>query len=100
MAGFTCAHGETYPLFGEGGGTRLSAEIGAPLLASVPIDPLMAIGADVGRPAALDATTAIGKAFAVLAEKITTEVSPIVAMSSCSARMIEALEEALSAAND
>jgi ATP-binding protein involved in chromosome partitioning len=39
MSGFTCDHGESYTLFGEGGGDRLAAEIGAPVLGRIPIQP-------------------------------------------------------------
>src|SRR5215218_6914361 len=39
MSAFTCDHGETYALFGEGGGQRLAAGIGAPLLGRIPIEP-------------------------------------------------------------
>ena len=53
MSGFTCAHGERYDLFGSGGGDRLAAEIGAPLLGRIPIEPQVSAGGDRGEPAAL-----------------------------------------------
>ena len=70
MTAFTCAHGERYELFGSGGGRRLADEIGAPLLASVPLEPAVALGGDRGEPAALDESTEAGKAFAGLVEAI------------------------------
>jgi len=39
MSAFTCDHGETYPLFGSGGGKALAGEVGAPLLAEIPLEP-------------------------------------------------------------
>ena len=57
MSAFTCAHGERYELFGSGGGQRLADEIGAPLLASIPLEPAVALGGDRGEPAALDEST-------------------------------------------
>jgi ATP-binding protein involved in chromosome partitioning len=50
MAGFTAEDGRHYPVFGSGGGAALADELGAPLLAQVPIDPLVAEGGDEGRP--------------------------------------------------
>ncbi len=95
MSGFTCAHGEHYALFGSGGGARLAEEIGAPLVGSVPIDPSVAAGGDAGSPAALDPTSPLAPVFAVLAERIATEIAPLVSMSSCSARLLERVEAAL-----
>ena len=53
MSAFTCEHGESYPLFGEGGGEACAREAGAPLLGSVPLEPAVAAGADTGTPVAL-----------------------------------------------
>jgi len=44
MSAFRCSHGETYELFGHGGGLRLASEINAPLLASIPLEPAVARG--------------------------------------------------------
>src|SRR5256884_2400130 len=52
MSSFTCDHGETYELFGSGGGDALAREIDAPLLARVPLEPAVAAGADAGEPPA------------------------------------------------
>ena len=54
MSAFTCDHGETYALFGEGGGQALADEIGVELLGQVPIEPAVAAGGDAGVPVALD----------------------------------------------
>ena len=39
MSAFTCDHGETYALFGEGGGEQLATDAGVPLLGEVPLEP-------------------------------------------------------------
>ncbi|MGH9021422.1 MAG: P-loop NTPase, partial [Acidimicrobiales bacterium] len=39
MSALTCACGERHALFGEGGGQRLAADLGVPLLASIALDP-------------------------------------------------------------
>ena len=50
MTSFVTPDGTHYALFGEGGGEALAAEIGAPLLAKVPIDPLVSPASDAGEP--------------------------------------------------
>ena len=50
MTSFVTPDGAHYALFGEGGGEALAAEIGAPLLAKVPIDPLVSPASDAGEP--------------------------------------------------
>jgi ATP-binding protein involved in chromosome partitioning len=94
MTAFTCAHGERYELFGSGGGRRLADEIGAPLLARIPLEPSVALGGDRGEPASLDEGTEAGKAFAGLVEAV-LERCPVLQMTGCSARLLEALEAAV-----
>ncbi len=98
MSGFVCDHGQRYDLFGSGGGQRLADEIGAPLLARIPIEPAVAAGGDRGEPAALGVAggkndTAVA-AFAALVDAV-IEVAPVVEMRDCSARIVDAVEAAL-----
>ncbi|MGH9120605.1 MAG: P-loop NTPase [Acidimicrobiales bacterium] len=93
MSGFTCAHGERYDLFGSGGGARLAAEIGVPLLGCIPLEPAIAAGADAGQPAALGEGAA-AEAFAALVDAV-VGVAPVVDMEGCSARLQHRLEAAL-----
>lgn len=48
MSYFKTKSGEIYFPFGEGGGERLAGEIGAPLLAKVPLDEALAKASDLG----------------------------------------------------
>lgn len=90
MSAFECEHGQSYELFGSGGGQRLAHDIGVPLIASIPLDAKVAAGGDSGHPVACgQGTTA--QAFAALAGKLVTEVAPLVEMSGCSARLLEAI---------
>ena len=98
MSSFTCSHGTSYPLFGEGGGAALAAEAGVPLLASIPLEPSVAAGGDAGAPVAL-ASGPAAEAFVSLAERIVTETVPLVEMAGCSARMLDAAIAALDAAD-
>ncbi len=94
MSAFTCEHGERYALFGEGGGAACAQEAGAPLLGSVPIEPSVAAGGDVGEPIALGEGPA-AEAFRAIAARIVEEAVPPVTMAGCSARMLEAAMAAL-----
>ena len=88
MSAFVCDHGESYPLFGRGGGERLAARLGVPLLASIPLDPSVAAGGDVGRPGSVEA-------FAALAERLVDEAVPAADMAGCSARLLDDVEARL-----
>ena len=98
MSAFTCEHGASYPLFGEGGGAECAREAGAPLLGSVPLEPSVASGGDAGEPVALGEGPA-ADAFRAIAARIVEEAVPPVAMAGCSARMLDAAVAALDAAD-
>jgi ATP-binding protein involved in chromosome partitioning len=95
MSGFTCDHGEHYSLFGEGGGDRLAAEIGAPLLARIPLEAAVSAGGDAGQPAS-QAEGAAAIAFAALADAVLSAI-PVVEMKDCTARLLDQVELALDA---
>jgi ATP-binding protein involved in chromosome partitioning len=86
MSSFTCEHGTSYPLFGEGGGATLAHEAGVPLLGQVPIEPGVAAGGDRGVPVVLGEGPA-ADAFRAIATRIVEEAVPPVDMSGCSARL-------------
>jgi ATP-binding protein involved in chromosome partitioning len=76
MSGFTDpATGKRIDFFSAGGGRRLAAEIGAPLLGEVPLQPGLAQLADAGRPIVVaepqsPAATALREVAAALHQKI------------------------------
>ena len=94
MSSFTCDDGNSYALFGSGGGQALADDIRAPLLAQIPIEPSVAEGGDVGSPAALGDGPAAA-VFRELAERIVSEVLPPLEMAGCTARMLAAANGAL-----
>ena len=96
MSAFTCEHGTSYPLFGQGGGQTLADDAGVPLLGQVPLEPAVAAGGDAGRPVALGDGPA-AEAFRAIADTIVTEAVPPVEMAGCSARMLDAAAAALDA---
>ena len=98
MSTFTCDHGQSYALFGEGGGRLLADELGVPLIGQVPLEPAVSAANDAGMPLALAAPgCAAGVEFAAIAARIADELLPPVDMSGCSARMLAAVEERLGA---
>ena len=99
MSAFTCDHGETYALFGSGGGQALADDIGAPLLGSVPLEPAVASGNDAGLPVAIADQGAAAQVFRDIAEAISTRIAPPdpgddVDMAGCSARLLDAVSAA------
>ena len=102
MSSFTCDHGETYALFGSGGGAALASDIDAPLLGQVPLEPAVAAGNDNGVPVSIDGTGPAATVFRQIADRIVTEIAPPdsgeqVDMVGCSARMLDAIEAAFGA---
>jgi ATP-binding protein involved in chromosome partitioning len=99
MSAFTCDHGESYALFGEGGGAALAEAIGAPLLGRVPIEPAVSAGGDSGNPVSLDGEDAAAVVFRAIADRIIAEISPPVPvedidMAGCSARLFDTVNDA------
>jgi ATP-binding protein involved in chromosome partitioning len=100
MSGFVCEHGTRHALFGEGGGERLAAELGVPLLGSVPLHHSVAAGGDAGRPVALDPSSPLAPVFAELAATVRALPGPPAAAGAvhgCGARLLEHVEAALAA---
>ncbi len=97
MSDFTCEHGTSYALFGSGGGARLAADIGVPLIGRIPLHPSVAAGGDAGSPVALGDGGPLVEAFDRIADGVITTIAPVVAMEGCSARMLERVEAAVAA---
>ena len=96
MRAFTCDHGESYALFGEGGGQALADAIDAPLLGKVPLEAAVGAGGDAGDPVSLAGTGAAADAFRSIAMQILEEIAPPtppadVDMAGCTAHEYEAI---------
>lgn len=66
MSYFACPHcGKPTPLFGSGGGARLAAELGLPLLGEIPLYAQVRAGGDEGAPIVV-AEPASGAAVALV----------------------------------
>ncbi len=94
MSPFVCDHGEEYALFGRGGGARLAAAVGVPLIGEIPLHPDAAAAGDAGEPVALG-DGPLAERFRTIAARLLAEVAPPVEMSGCTARLLEAVERAL-----
>jgi ATP-binding protein involved in chromosome partitioning len=95
MSGFTCEHGEHYPLFGEGGGAELASDLDVPLLGSIPLDVAVVKGGDDGTPVtSADPANPASQAFARVAARI-VELVPPAQDETCTgriAKLVEALD--------
>ncbi len=98
MSVYVDDEGREHHLFGSGGGERLAAEAGIPLLGHIPIEPAVAEGGDHGRPVALGDGPA-ARAFREITDRLVEEVIPPADLAGCSARMLNAVEAALAAAD-
>ena len=96
MSTYVAPDGSRHDLFGAGGGESLANEVGAPLLANIPLDGAVAGGGDTGQPVALGEGPA-SDAYQALADRIVNEAAPPVDMAGCSARLLAAAEDALEA---
>ncbi len=99
MSAFTCDHGESYALFGSGGGQALAEAIDAPLLGHVPLEASVAAGGDSGEPVSLDGSGAAADAFRAIAARILTDIAPpsdpdAIDMAGCSARLFDTVNAA------
>lgn len=95
MSRFTCAHGESYELFGTGGGQRLADRLGVPLVGSVPLTADMVPASEKGLPVALADSGPLPAIFDEMAARLSTEIAPLIEMAGCSARMLAHVVEAL-----
>ncbi len=98
MSAFHCDHGETYALFGEGGGEQLAHDAGIPLLGAIPLEASVSAGGDTGIPVVTGDGPA-AEAFRAIAAHIVDEAVPLAVMAGCSARMLDAAVAALDAAD-
>ncbi len=86
MSTFECDHGESYALFGVGGGQALADEIGVELLGQVPIEPTVAAGGDAGEPVVLAGIGKAAEVFSRIAAGIIADTPDNSDMAGCSAR--------------
>lgn len=93
MSGFTTEDGRHYELFGSGGGKALADDLGVPLIASIPLDPMVVSGGDDGHPVvsahpeAPSARAIIGAAARIV------ELVPPAEDETCTARIAVLLEQ-------
>jgi ATP-binding protein involved in chromosome partitioning len=97
MAAYVSEDGRRHELFGAGGGGALAADIGVPLLGSIPLDGAVATAGDNGRPVALGEGPA-ADAYRAVVDLLVTEEAPPIDMAGCTARLLAVAEDALDAA--
>ena len=82
MRTFVCPHcGESTDIFGQGGGERMSRELGVPFLGALPLDADVVTCGDEGRPIVVDQPqSASSKVYAVIATALVEQLHAAVAM--------------------
>jgi ATP-binding protein involved in chromosome partitioning len=94
MSEFVAPDGTRHAIFGSGGGKRLAALTGAPLVGSVPIEAAVSQGGDAGTPVVLShPDSSAATALHGIAERIVTELLPPVEMAGCTARIFRLAQE-------
>ncbi|MFM8238387.1 MAG: Mrp/NBP35 family ATP-binding protein [Actinomycetota bacterium] len=94
MSAFVAPDGSRHEIFGAGGGRRLAALTGAPLVGEIPIESAVSTGGDAGRPVVIaDPTSPAAAALRGVADRIVDELLPPVEMAGCTARMTELLAQ-------
>jgi ATP-binding protein involved in chromosome partitioning len=74
MAGFIAPNGETFDIFGRGGGEELAVNYDISFFGSLPIDIALREGGDRGEPIALQAKSPSGELFYQIADKVVLAV--------------------------
>ncbi len=96
MSQFTCDHGQSYALFGAGGGAELAQDLGVALVGQIPLEPAVSAANDAGTPLSVAApTSAAGSEFSAIAARIVEDLLPPVDMGGCTARVLAAAKAAL-----
>ncbi len=94
MTEFVAPDGTRHAIFGAGGGERLAALTGAPLVGAVPIEPAVSSDGDAGTPVVLaHPDSPAARELHAIAAKIVTELLPPVEMAGCTARMFELVQK-------
>jgi ATP-binding protein involved in chromosome partitioning len=77
MSYFACPHcGKPSPLFGSGGGARLAAELGVPLLGEIPLYPQVRVGGDEGKPIVIaEPDSSAAKALREMAKRVSGAIA-------------------------
>jgi ATP-binding protein involved in chromosome partitioning len=100
MHEFVAPDGSRHAIFGSGGGRRLAALTGAPLVGEVPIDGAVSEGGDNGRPVVLShPDLPAARALTEVARRIVEELLPPVEMAGCTARIFDLVNK-LAPANE
>jgi ATP-binding protein involved in chromosome partitioning len=94
MHAFIAPDGSSHEIFGSGGGRRLAALTGAPLVGEIPIDTAVSQGGDIGKPVVLaHPELPAARAMTEVARRIAEELLPPVEMAGCTARIFELAEK-------
>jgi ATP-binding protein involved in chromosome partitioning len=87
MSYFQCEHNQKYYLFGKDGGLRLAQTLKVPLLAQLPIDPLVSDNSNISSWHSMHEMSKSQDIFLELANKVQNEF-PFSKVEGCTARIL------------
>src|SRR4029077_6023439 len=94
MHAFVAPDGSSHAIFGAGGGARLAALTGAPLVGEAALDGAVSEGGDEGKPVVLThPDLPAARALNDIAGRIVEELLPPVEMAGCTARIFELVSQ-------
>ncbi len=82
----------TGDVFGDGGGAHLADELGVPLLGSIPLDPEVVKGADIGSPTVLEDSSPARDALIALVDSLVAQIPPA-EMETCTGRIAKLISD-------
>ena len=75
MSYYACPHcGHREEIFGHGGAREAARRLGLPFLGEIPLDPVIRVQSDAGKPVALEEKSANAKAFQAVAAALAEQV--------------------------
>jgi ATP-binding protein involved in chromosome partitioning len=75
MSYYACPHcGHREDIFGHGGAREAARRLGLPFLGEIPLDPVIRVQSDNGKPVALEEKSVNGKAFQEVAAALAEQV--------------------------
>jgi ATP-binding protein involved in chromosome partitioning len=75
MSYYACPHcGHREDIFGHGGAREAASRLGLPFLGEIPLDPVIRVQSDNGKPVALEEKSVNGKAFQEVAAALVEQV--------------------------
>ncbi len=85
MSAFKTPDGQSFAIFGEGGGKHLADDLEVPLLGSIPLEAAVTKAGDEGAPLTANGNGPAATAFNQIIELLVSEIAPPIDLTTCTA---------------